>query len=188
LLLLLAGAGREIVEARLEAEIPEGRDVAVHLIYRLAGTGAFTLPVSALESGGVQIEGLPASLSIPEEASEIELGYLVRGGAVRDGERLRVHLPCALVDLPIDETKGALFSSRIRLPEGFTVHESFPAQSFAFEGGLGFELPIVPRFVALRASSKPVLLSAPRVSTAVVVLLLCGVGLFGIRRMKDVSR
>jgi hypothetical protein len=188
LLLLLAGSGREVVEARLDAEVGEGRDVAVRMVYRLAGTGAVNLSVSALESGGVQIEGLAASVSIPEDGSEVELTYLVRRGAVRAGDRLELHLPCALVDLAIDETRGRLFSSRIRLPEGFTVTESFPAQSFAVEGGRGFELPIVPRFVALRASSKPVLLSPPRVSTAMVVLLLFGVGFFGIRRMRDVSR
>jgi hypothetical protein len=187
-LLLLAGSGREVVEARLDAEVGEGRDVAVRLVYRLGGKGAAIVPVSALESGGVEIEGLEASIALPEDGSELELTYLVRGGAVRAGDRLEVHLPCALVDLPSDETNGSLFSSRIRLPDGYTVVETFPAQSFVVEGSHGFELPVVPRFVALRASSKPVLLTPPRIATAFVILLLAGVSLVGIQRARTHSR
>jgi hypothetical protein len=207
LLLALQSVSRgEIVEARLEARVDEGRDVAVRLVYRIRAPGADRVAFSALEIDGVAIEEVSAfvsetplpveleprsgpkregSIGIPKDTTTFELRYVVRGGAEPTEDGLRVRLPCAILDLEIEETRPGLFSSRVELPHGLSVVDGFPSSPAAeAEGVYRWELPLVPTFVAFRASSGTVLLTSPRVATTAVVLLLVAMGFVGARRAR----
>jgi hypothetical protein len=204
LLLLLLGGG--ILEARLEAKIGEEPDVAVRLAYRIEARGIGGLAFSALEIDGVAIEEVAAfagktplplsleprsgrkregSISIPEETSSLELRYLVRGGARRTEDGIRVRLPCAILGLSIDETRTGLFSSVIEIPDGLSVVDGFPSHFVSgADGSHRWELPLVPTFVAFRATAKPALLTPPRVATMAVVVLLLVMGFMGVRKAR----
>jgi hypothetical protein len=207
LLLALQSVSRgEIVEARLEARVDEGRDVAVRLVYRIRAPGADRVAFSALEIDGVAIEEVSAFVSetplpveleprsgpklegtidIPKDTSAFELRYVVRGGAEPTEDGLRVRLPCAILDLEIEETRPGLFSFRVELPHALSVVDGFPSSPAAEAEGLyRWELPLVPTFVAFRASSGTVLLTPPRVATTAVVLLLVAMGFVGVRRAR----
>lgn len=204
LLLLLLGGG--ILEARLEAKVGEEPDVSVRLAYRIEARGIDRVPFSALEVDGVAIEKVSAFASdeplpveleprsgpklegfigIPKETKALELRYVVRGGARRTGEGIRVRLPCAILGLTIDETRTGLFSSVIEVPDGLSVVDGFPSQTVAGpDGTYRWELPLVPAFVSFRAASRPVLLTPSRVSTMAVVVLLLLVGFVGVRKAR----
>ena len=128
-----------IREARLEATVGEGRDVAVRLAYRIEAPAADWVAFSALEIDGVAIEDVSAfaaetplsveleprsgpkregSIRIPKDTDAFELRYIVRGGVEAAEDGLRVRLPCAILSLPIEETRTGLFSSVIELPRG----------------------------------------------------------------------
>ncbi len=208
LLLLLAASGGQILEVRLEAELGEGRDVPVRLSYRVERGAAERVGLSFLELDGVAIEGLSAATgdaplfvelaprSGPQRigsivlngASVFELRYVVKGGATRAGNGLRVRLPLAILDLRIVETRTGLFSSAVALPDGYSVVDGFPSHPVAGpDGATHWELPLVPTFVAFRASPEAALLTPPRVATAAVVALLLAVGFMGVRRARAMS-
>ncbi len=202
LLALLASAGA-IREARLEAKVDEGRDVAVRLAYRIEAPAAEEVAFSALEIEGVAIEEVSAfagetplfvaleprsgpkregSIRIPKDTDAFELRYVVHGGVEAADDGLRVRLPCAILSLPIEETRTGLFSSVVELPRGLSVVDGFPSHPVAgADGSYRWELPLVPTFVAFRASSRAVLLTAPRIATTAVVVLLLAMGFVGIR-------
>lgn len=205
LLLLLLGGG--ILEARLEAKVGgSGKDVAVRLAYRLEAKGIDRIGFSVLEVDGVAIEEVSAFTSgeplpldleprsgpkregfigIPNETKALELRYVVRGGAAPTEEGLRVRLPCAVLDLELEETRTGLFTSTVELPDGLSVVDGFPAQAIAGpEGTYRWELPLVPTFVSFRAASGTVLLTPARVATTAVILLLLGMGFLGLRRAR----
>jgi hypothetical protein len=208
LLVLLAGSGGQILGARLEAEVPEGGDVSVRLSYRIEKEVAEQVAFSLLEIDGVAIdevfavageiplpvELLPRSgprrdgiIGIPGGETSIELRYVVKGGSRPAGNGFRARLPLAILDLEIEETRVGLFSSAIGLPSGFSVVEGFPSQPVAGrDGATNWELPLVPTFVAFRASPGAVLLTPPRVATAAVAVLLLTVGVVGVRRARAV--
>jgi len=208
-LLLLAQqyvSGGEILEARLEAAVNEGRDVTVRLAYRIEAPDADRIAFSALEIDGVAIEEISAFASetslrveieprsgpkregailIPKDTDAFELRYVVRGGAEPTEDGLRVRLPCVILFLPIEETRTGLFSSVVQLPRGLSVVDGFPSHPVAgADGSYRWELPLVPTFVAFRASSRAVLLTPPRIATTAVVVLLLAVGFVGIRRAR----
>lgn len=204
LLLLLLGGG--ILEARLEAAVDSGKDVAVRLAYRLEAKGIDRIGFSVLEVDGVAIEEVSAFASgdplpldleprsgpkregfigIPNETKALELRYVVRGGAAPTEEGLRVRLPCAVLDLELEETRTGLFTSTVELPEGLSVVDGFPAQAIAGpEGTYRWELPLVPTFVSFRAASGTVLLTPARVATTAVILLLLAMGFVGFRKAR----
>ena len=199
-------SGGEILGARLEAAIDEGRDVAVRLTYRIEAPAADRLHFSALEIDGAEIEEFAAytsetplpveleprsgpkrvgTIGLPRGTTALELRYVVRGGAEPAEDGLRVRLPCAILGLPIEETRTGLFSSTIVLPDGLRVIDSFPSQPIAnADGSYRFQLPLVPTFVAFRASSGAPLLTPTRVATAAVIALLAATGIVGVRRMR----
>jgi hypothetical protein len=206
LLLLLAqpsASGGEILEARLEATVGEGRDAVVRLAYRIEAPDAPRIAFSALEIDGVAIDEFSAFsseallplrleprsglkregfIAVPEGTSAFELRYVVRGGADRTGDLLRVRLPVAVLDLPIEEARTGLFSSSIDLPNGLSAIDGFPSHVVvSADGSHRWELPLVPTFVAFRATSETVLLTPPRVATTAVVLLLVAMGFVGVR-------
>ena len=205
LLALLASAG-VIREARLEAMVGEGRDVAVRLAYRIEAPAADWVAFSALEIDGVAIEDVSAfaaetplsveleprsgpkregSIRIPKDTVAFELRYIVRGGVEAAEDGLRVRLPCAILSLPIEETRTGLFSSVIELPRGLSVVDGFPSHPLAgADGAYHWELPLVPTFVAFRASSETLVLTPPRIATTAVVVLLLAMGFVGIRRAR----
>jgi hypothetical protein len=205
LLALLASAG-VIREARLEATVGEGRDVAVRLAYRIEAPAADWVAFSALEIDGVEIEDVSAfaaetplsveleprsgpkregSIRIPKDTDAFELRYIVRGGVEAAEDGLRVRLPCAILSLPIEETRTGLFSSVIELPRGLSVVDGFPSHPLAgADGAYHWELPLVPTFVAFRASSGTLVLTPPRIATTAVVVLLLAMGFVGIRRAR----
>ena len=205
LLALLASAG-VIREARLEATVHEGRDVAVRLAYRIEAPAADWVAFSALEIDGVAIEDVSAfaaetplsveleprsgpkregSIRIPKDTDAFELRYIVRGGVEAAEDGFRVRLPCAILSLPIEETRTGLFSSVVDLPRGFLVVDGFPSHPVVgADGRHRWELPLVPTFVAFRASSRAVLLTPPRIATTAVVVLLLAMGFVGIRRAR----
>jgi hypothetical protein len=192
-----------LLEARLEATIDQGRDVAVRLAYRIEPPGADRVAFSVLEIDGVAIEELSAfasetplpvaleprsghkragSIGLPGDTSALELRYVVRDGAERTEESLRVRLPVAVLRLRIEEARSGLFSSTVDLPAGLSVIDGFPSHSVrSVDGNHRWELPLVPTFVAFRASSENVLVTPPRVATTAVVLLLLAMGIFGVR-------
>ena len=212
LLLLLAledVSGGEILGARLEAAIDGGPDVAVRLTYRIEAPAADRVAFSALEIDGAEIEEFAAyaaetplpveleprsgpkrdgTISLPKGTSALELRYVVRGGAepaepTEDG--LRVRLPCAILGLPIEETSTGLFSFAIVLPDGLRVIDSFPSHPIAgADGSYRWEVPLVPTFVAFRASSGVRLLTPTHVATTAVVVILAATGFVGVRRMR----
>jgi hypothetical protein len=206
LLALVASAGA-IREARLEATVGEGRDVAVRLVYRIEAPATDWVSFSALEIDGVTIEevsGFAAetplsveleprsglkregSIRIPKDTDAFELRYIVRGGVEAAEDGLRVRLPCAILSLPIEETRTGLFSSAIELPRGLSVVDGFPSHPLAgADSTYHWELPLVPTFVAFRASSGTLLLTPPRIATTAVVVLLLAMGLAGIRRARS---
>ena len=60
--------------------------------------------------------------------------------------------------------------------------DGFPSNPQAAGGGAyRWELPLVPTFVAFRASSGTPLLTPPRIATAAVVVLLAAMGFVGVR-------
>jgi hypothetical protein len=206
LLILLAqpsASGGEILEARLEAKADEGRDVVIRLAYRIEAPDAPRIAFSALEIDGVAIEEFSAFsseaplplrleprsgpkregfIAVPEATSSLELRYVVRGGADRTGDLLRVRLPVAVLDLPIEGARTGLFHSAVDIPGGLSVVDGFPSHStVSADGSHRWELPVVPTFVAFRAASETVLLTAPRVATTAVVLLLVAMGFVGLR-------
>jgi hypothetical protein len=209
LLLLLAASGGRILEARLEAKVGGGRDVPVRLSYRIEKKVAERVAFSFLEIDGVEIEDLSAvtgegpllvelaprsgpkrvgAIDVPAGESAIELRYVVKGGSQPAGNGLRARLPLAILDLEIEETRNGLFSSAIALPDGFSVVDGFPSHPIAGpEGATHWELPLVPTFVAFRASSGAALLTPPRVATAAVVALLLTVGIVGVRRARTMN-
>jgi len=195
-----------IREARLEATVGEGRDVAVRLAYRIEAPAADWVAFSALEIDGVAIEDVSAfaaetplsveleprsgpkregSIRIPKDTDAFELRYIVRGGVEAAEDGFRVRLPCAILSLPIEETRTGLFSSVVDLPRGFLVVDGFPSHPVVgADGRHRWELPLVPTFVAFRASSRAVLLTPPRIATTAVVVLLLAMGFVGIRRAR----
>lgn len=195
-----------IREARLEATVGEGRDVAVRLAYRIEAPAADWVAFSALEIDGVEIEDVSAfaaetplsveleprsgpkregSIRIPKDTDAFELRYIVRGGVEAAEDGLRVRLPCAILSLPIEETRTGLFSSVIELPRGLSVVDGFPSHPLAgADGAYHWELPLVPTFVAFRASSGTLVLTPPRIATTAVVVLLLAMGFVGIRRAR----
>jgi hypothetical protein len=207
LLLLLLGGG--ILEARLEARVGEEPDVAVRFAYRIEARGIDRLAFSALEIDGVSIEEVAAfagenplplsleprsgpkregSISLPEGTSFFELRYIVRDGVRRTEDGIRVRLPCAILGLPIEETKTGLFSSVVVVPDGLSLVDGFPSHSVSgADGSYRWELPLVPTFVAFRATAKPVLLTPPRVATMAVVVLLLVMGFMGVRKARAAS-
>ncbi len=206
LLLLLALPGGTILEARLEASVDSSPDVAVRLAHRIAAPGVVRVHFSALEIDGVTVAEVTAfasesplpvnletrsgpmlkgSIGIPEESGTLEIRYVVRGGALATENGLRVRLPCAVLDLKLEETRTGLFSSTIQLPDGLRVIDGFPSHSVAgSDGSVRWELPLVPTFVSFRASSGGALLTPPRVATTAVVVLLLAMGFAGVRRAR----
>lgn len=192
-----------IVEARLDATVDEGRDVAVRLAYRIEAPGADRVAFSALEIDGVAVEDVTAfasetplgveleprsgpklegSIGIPKGTSAFELRYVVRGGAEATEDGLRVRLPCVILSLPIEEMRTGLFTSVVELPDNLRVVDGFPSHPVAgADGSYRWELPLVPTFVAFRASSGTVVLTPPRIATTAVVILLLAMGFVGIR-------
>jgi len=209
-LALQSVSGSELLEARLEAAIGEGRDVAVRLTYRIRAPGATRLGFSALEIDGVAIEEVSAFaaetplrveieprsgpkregfIDIPNETSALELRYVVRGGAETTGDGVRVRLPCVVLSLPIEETRTGLFSSAVVLPRGFSVVDGFPSHPVAgADGAYRWELPLVPTFIAFRASSETLLFTPPRVATTALVVVLVAMGFVGVRRARAPGR
>jgi hypothetical protein len=209
LLLLAALAANEggILEARLEAAVDDRPDVGVRLAYRIEPSTRETISFSALEIDGVGLEDLEAtasgtsipvemgsrtgpkregSIHLPPGTDAFELRYVVRGGAERKGDSLRVRLPCAILDLGLEETSG-LFSSSVALPGGMQVVDSYPAQSVTGAGGAHhWELPIVPAFLSFRASSGTEIFTPTRVATVAVLVLVLSVGVVGVRRARSV--
>ena len=208
-LLLLAqqyASGGEILEARLEAKADEGPDVAVRLAYRIEARGAEQVAFSVLEIDGVAIEEISAfaaetplrvevtprsgpklegSIGIPKDTRSFEIRYIVRGGAEPTEDGLRVRLPCVVLDLKIQDTRTGLFSSMVQLPDGLSVVDGFPSHPLAgADGAYHWELPLVPTFVAFRASSGTLVLTPPRIATTAVVVLLLAMGFVGIRRAR----
>lgn len=201
-LLALLASGGVILEARLNATVA-GRDVAVRLAYRIEAPGADRVAFSALEIDGVAVEEVTAfdsetplrveleprsgpklegSISIPKGTSAFELRYVVRGGAEATEDGLRVSLPCVILDLKLEETRTGFFTSVVEIPDGLSVVDGFPSHSVALaDGSYRWELPLVPTFVAFRASSGTVLLTPPRIATTAVVVLLLAMGFVGIR-------
>ncbi|MGH9389672.1 MAG: hypothetical protein ACRD1Z_08660 [Vicinamibacteria bacterium] len=199
-------SGGEILEARLQAALDGGPDVVVRLAYRIEAPGADRVAFSALEIEGVAIEELSAfasetrlplsveprsgpklvgSIGIPKPTSALELRYVVRGGAVPTENGLRVRLPCAILDLKIEQTRTGLFSFAIELPDGLSVVDGFPSHFVAgVDGSTRWELPLVPTFVAFRASSATALLTPTRLATIAVVVLLMTMGFVGVRRAR----
>ncbi len=193
----------EILEARLVATIDDGRDVSVRLVYRIEGSDSARIALSFLEIDGVAVEELAAfasgvpipvaleprsgskrsgSVGVPKDTSVLEIRYVVRGGAERTEDLLRVQIPVAVLGLRIKEAMTGLFSSTVDLPDGLSVIDGFPSHSVVSADGIHrWELPLVPSFVAFRASSEPVLLTPPRAATAAVVLLLVAMGFVGLR-------
>ena len=206
LLLLLAAPGGTILEARLEATLENGPDVAVRLTYRVEAPGVDRVFFSALEIDGVRLEEVSAiasqeplpvdleprsgpklegSIGIPKGTADLELRYVVRGGATVTGDGLRVRLPCPILDLKLEETRSGLFTSGIELPDGLLVIDSFPSQGTAgADGTYRSELPLVPAFVSYRVSSGEALLTPTRVATTAVVMLLLTMGVVGVRRAR----
>ena len=203
LLALESWIAGEILEARLEARMNESRDVAVRLRYTLDAPVTDRIDFSFLEIDGVAIEELAAfasgmplavkleprsgskrsgSVGVPKDTNALELRYVVRGGAERTEDLLRVQIPVAVLGLRIKEAMTGLFSSTVDLPDGLSVIDGFPSHSAVSADGIHrWELPLVPSFVAFRASSEPLLLTPPRVATTAVVLLLVAMGLVGLR-------
>jgi hypothetical protein len=191
---------------RLEAEVSDGPDICVRLTYRLAAPSAGRMAFSGLEIGGVAIEDVSAFASqtplpvvleprsgprragfvvISEKTEAFELRYVVEGGAALEGEGVRVRLPSIVLDGKLEETKPGLFSSRVALPRGFSVIDGFPSHPIAeADGGYRWELPLVPAFVAFRASARTPLLTPPRAATAAVVSLLLVMVVLGIRKAR----
>jgi hypothetical protein len=210
LLLLLALAANDggIREARLEAAIGEGPDVAVRLAFRVEPSTGETVSFSALEIDGVGIEDLAASTSgtpisvklmprigpkregsilLPQGTDAFELHYLVRGGAERTEGGLRVRLPCVILDRKLAETRTGLFSSSVALPQGMQVVDSYPAQFLAGEeGAYQWELPLVPAFLSFRASSEAELFTRTRLTTLAVVVLFLSVGAVAVHRARSI--
>jgi hypothetical protein len=190
--------------------VGEGPDVAVRLAYRVetspAGANS-TISYSALEIEGVSIEEVEAfasetplpvnlkprsgpkregSILLPQDASAFELRYLVRRATERTPGELRVRLPCAILDLKIEETRTGLFSSSVVLPAGLQVVDSYPAHSVPGEGGTyHWELPLVPAFLSFRASTGTALFTPSRLATMAVAVLLLAVGTVGVRRARS---
>jgi hypothetical protein len=207
LLAALAANGGKILEARLEAEVSDGPDVAVRLSYRIEAYESESISFSALEIDGVAIDEvaalasetrLPVSLQprsgpkregsilLPEGTEAFELRYLVRRAAERTPSGLRVRLPCAILALRIDETRTRLFTSSVAVPDGLKVVDSYPAQAVAGERGtFQWELPLVPSFLSFRASSGGEIFTPFRLATAGVVILLVAVGALGVRRARS---
>jgi hypothetical protein len=206
LLLVLAqpsASGGEILEARLEAKADEGRDVVVRLTYRIEAPDAPRIAFSALEIDGVAIEEFSAFsseaplplrleprsgpkregfIAVPKGTSAFELRYVVLGGADWTGDLLRARLPVAVLGLGIKEPRTGLFSSTVDLPDGLSVIDGFPSHFVvSANGSHRWELPLVPTFVAFRATSETVLLTPPRVATTAVVVLLLAMGFVGVR-------
>jgi hypothetical protein len=193
--------------ARLEAAIDDRRDVAVRFTYGVESSGARRVGFSALEIGGVAIEevaafasGAPLPLGLeprsgpkrrgwidlPGGAAAFEFRYVVQGGAQPAGDGLGVRLPAIVLDLKLEETKAGLFSSRVEIPAGLSVVDGFPSHPLVeTEGVYRWELPLVPAFVAFRASSQPALLTPPRVATAAVVLLLLAMGFLAVHKARS---
>ncbi len=206
LLTVLAANGGEILEARLEAAVSEGPDVAVRLSYRIEPPFDERVSISALEIDGVAIEEITAfasrtplpvaleprsgpkregSILLPEGTREIELRYVVRRGAERTASGLRVRLPCAILGLPLERTRTRLFTSEVALPAGLSIADGFPSKSTAgADGTHRWELPLVPTFLAFRASSDFALFTPPRLATMAVSALLLAVGFIGVRRAR----
>jgi len=202
-LLALLASGGVILEARLDATIDAGSDVAVRLAYRIEAPGADRVAFSALEIDGVAVEDVTAfaaetplgveleprsgpklegSIGIPKDTSGFELRYVVRGGAEATEDGLRVSLPCVILDLKLEETRSGLFTSVVEIPDGLSVVDGFPSHPVAgADGSYRWELPLVPTFVAFRASSGSVVLTPPRIVTIAVVVLLLAMGFVGIR-------
>jgi hypothetical protein len=211
LLLAVLAANGHVLEARLEAAVGDGPDVAVRLAYRIEASSngaAQTISYSALEIGGVAIDEVSAyasetplqvdlkprsgpnragSILLPQGTEAFELRYLVRRAAERTPAGLRVRLPCAILDLKIEETRTGLFSSSVALPAGLKIVDGYPAHSVAGEGGtFHWELPLVPAFVSFRASSGAALFTPPRIATIAVVVLLVAVAAVGVRRARSI--
>jgi len=207
LLLVLAANDGRILEARLEAAVDDRTDVAVRLAYRIEPSTRETISFSSLEIDGVALEEVEAfasgtsipveleprtgpkrvgSIHLPQGTDTFELRYVVRGGAERKGDSLRVRLPCAILDLSLEEKSG-LFSSSVALPDGMQVVDGYPAQSVTVAGGTHqWELPIVPAFLSFRASSGTELFTPSRVATVAVLVLFLSVGVVGVRRARSV--
>ncbi len=211
-LAVLATTGGEILEARLDAAVDDGPDVAVRLAYRIEAfsTGSTggdeKVSFSALEIDGVAIEEVAAfssgmalpveleprsgpkregSIGLPNGTDAFELHYVVRRGAERAPDGIRVRLPCAILGLPLEDTRTALFTSVVEIPAGLSIVDGFPSQSAAFEGGYRWELPLVPAFLAFRASSNAALLTPPRAATIAVAALFLVLGFLGVRRARS---
>jgi hypothetical protein len=209
LLAVLTANSGKILEARLDAAVGEGPDVAVRLSFRVEPSADEKVSFSALEIEGVAIEEVSAfagatslpvnleprsspkrqgSIGLPKGTDSFELRYLVRGGAGQAPGGLRVRLPCAILGLPLDEARAALFTSVVQIPAGLSLVDGFPSQSVAFEGGYRWELPLVPTFLAFRASSNAALLTPPRVASIAVTGLFLVLGVLGVRRARSSPR
>lgn len=165
---LLSAAGGDVLEARLEASVVGEATVEVRLEYTLlAPEGAAKLSFTAIEIGGSRIEDIAAlegdaSLGIeleerdapalrgaifltPRETSErtITLRYRVSGDAI----------PLLVLHVPSREARARTFLARVQVPEGTVLDGGFPSNVVrSDDGALVFELPVIPRFLSLRAS------------------------------------
>lgn len=162
----LSTAGGDVLEARLEAYVVETA-VEVRLDYRLLlPEDATRISFIAIEMGGARIEGLSAlEGDVPLEVElEERDGPEVRGVFYiprRDpGERslsLRYRvsggtIPVLVLDVPSREARARTFAARIQVAGGTRIDGSFPSNLVRNEdGAFVFELPVVPRFVSLRA-------------------------------------
>ena len=97
LLAALAANGGKILEARLEAEVSDGPDVAVRLTYRIEANESESISFSALEIDGVAIDEvaalasetrLPVSLQ-PRSGPKREGSILLPEGLRRSADRFR---------------------------------------------------------------------------------------------------
>ncbi len=201
LFLAVLAVDGEILAARFEAAVSEGPDVAVRLAYRVEPSLAASVSFSALEIEGVAIEEIAAfasdsplavdleprsgpkregTIDLPPGTETLELRYVVRRGAEWTDDGVRVRLPCAILDRKLEETRSGLFSSVVSLPAGLSIVDGFPAHSIAAADGTHrWELPVVPAFLSLRASSKAVLFTPSRVATLAVGALIALAGIVG---------
>lgn len=158
----LSASGGEVLEARLEAENGE-----VRLDYRLlVPEGATRISFLAIEIAGSRageisaFEGdTPLEVEL-EERNDPELRGVVHPPRGASGERrlsfrYRVTgeaIPLLVLDLPCRVARAGTFSARVRLPEGTGLEGSFPSNVARGEdGAFVFDLPVVPRFLSLRA-------------------------------------
>ncbi len=123
---------------------------------------------------------------VVDEDIEVTLSYTVRNATVEDDDRLRVVIPVLAVDWPPAEALPGTFRARVQLPLDAVAYEAFPtptgglARAGTDPGSSELELSVLPAYVSLRATrGQAPLLSVPRATDTLLVLLLLGLGALG---------